>query len=131
VRAAVALPATWTPLCMEPDEWADWQRLNPIRSNGFNAMRDHEAAASPCTDCPLGYAAEMRAVSRCNGQPGAVEEDEEGVIHTLSTGSPASDSAFGNRYQGLGGLVDNPIACTESAPDNQWCLANRIPGAHR
>ena len=60
---------SWTAACMTPDEWDEWQRLNPV-----NAHADR-----PCADCPLGYAAEMRAVGRCNGQPGAVEEDEEMV----------------------------------------------------
>jgi hypothetical protein len=61
----------WTPLCMEPDELAAWKEMR-ARSTSYK-----DRTARPCTDCPLGFAAEMRAVSRCNGQPGAVEEDEE------------------------------------------------------
>ena len=52
----------WAPLCMEPDEWADWQRLNPRLSTGFTDR--------PCTDCPVTYAREMRGLGRCNGTPG-------------------------------------------------------------
>lgn len=53
-----------------------------------------------------------------------------GVIHTLSTGSPAPDTASENCLGGLGGLVDNPLAPTGNAPDTQSCQANRIAGAH-
>ena len=60
----------WSAACMEPDEWALWLERNP-QSLGFNA------AARPCQDCPLGFAAEMRAVSRCNGEPAGLELDEE------------------------------------------------------
>jgi hypothetical protein len=68
----VAAPA-WAPLCMDADEWAGWQRHNR-RLVGLKGLQQ---ADRPCADCPLGYAAEMRAIGRCNGQPGGIEEDEE------------------------------------------------------
>lgn len=62
------------PLCMTPDELADWDKHN--RTAAFAA---HGAARTPCEDCLLGYALEMRAIGKCNGTPGAaadVEDDE-------------------------------------------------------
>lgn len=47
-------PPPWEPLCMEPDEWATWQR--------------HEAGR-PCDECPIAFAIAMRAEHRCNGIP--------------------------------------------------------------
>lgn len=62
----------WTPLCMDADELAHWQNSN-------DCMPDYGGlhAATPCTDCTLGYAAEMRAIGKCNGVPGGAEEDDE------------------------------------------------------
>lgn len=53
---------SWSPLCMEEDEWADWQRYNPKIASTDRAER-------PCADCPVEYAAEMRIAGRCNGVP--------------------------------------------------------------
>jgi hypothetical protein len=54
---------------MDAEELARWQEMN-----GRAAAN---RAARPCADCPLGYAVEMRALGRCNGTPGGVEEDTE------------------------------------------------------
>ena len=62
----------WTPLCMSANELADWQGSND-RTPDCGGLR----AVSPCTDCTLGYAAEMRELDKCNGVPGGVEEDDE------------------------------------------------------
>lgn len=59
----------WEPSCMEPDEWVAWQESNRRLALGYQAPR-------PCSDCLLGYAAEMRATGRCNGQPGGDAHDE-------------------------------------------------------
>lgn len=65
-EAAAELDAEgWEPLCMDAAEWQDWRGLNP-------RITDRASAAWPCTDCPLGFAADMRAVGRCNGEPGAI-----------------------------------------------------------
>ena len=65
------LAERWTAACMEPDEWADWQRLNrSIANHGDQASR-------PCSDCLLGFAADMRAEGRCNGQPAGDTHDHE------------------------------------------------------
>jgi hypothetical protein len=64
----------WSPDCMEPEEYAGWRRgaLEQRRPLVVQPkIPDTTGAAWPCTDCPLGYAAEMRAVDRCNGEPGA------------------------------------------------------------
>lgn len=68
----------WRADCMSDQEWSDWVRQNPL------AINDGSIADRPCVDCPLGFAAEMRAIGRCNGQPGAVggrheaaEEDDD------------------------------------------------------
>lgn len=51
----------FTPACMDAAEFELWQRAN----------RDtHHPAQRPCFDCPLWFAAEMRAMDCCNGEPG-------------------------------------------------------------
>lgn len=57
------------PACMEPDELEAWSETNRRMSVG--------RAVSPCDDCSLGFAIDMRREGRCNGRPGGVEEDEE------------------------------------------------------
>lgn len=65
------------PACMDADEYALWERGNGVMNGTRNGARVYTGRAeSPCDGCPLGYAADMRAVGRCNGTPGAVEEDE-------------------------------------------------------
>ena len=53
----------WQAACMEPGEWELWQVGNRRLSHQDQAFR-------PCDDCPLSFAASMRAVGRCNGEPG-------------------------------------------------------------
>lgn len=68
----------WSPDCMSDEEWADWRRLNPVyRNDATSRVPKTDMAARPCADCPLGYAAEMRALGRCNGTPAGVQDDEE------------------------------------------------------
>jgi hypothetical protein len=52
---------------MSAEDFADLKGFNS-RSGGAKAVR-------PCHDCPLGYAAEMRALGRCNGTPAGVAGD--------------------------------------------------------
>lgn len=60
----------WVAACMDPDEWALWVDANR-RSAAHRISR-------PCDECPLGFALEMRAINRCNGEPsGAPEPDEQ------------------------------------------------------
>lgn len=76
----------WAPLCMEPDEWQHWQATNPS-----NAM-----AARPCTDCPIGFAAEQRALGKCNGTPGwrpPADDHEEAEVGDTVTVSNVQISA--------------------------------------
>ena len=56
----------WAPLCMEAAEWAHWQR----------SRHTSDRNSRPCDDCPLGFAAEMRSVGKCNGVPMGADEDE-------------------------------------------------------
>ncbi len=66
------LAERWEPLCMDPDEWEAWQGTNRrLTYQGDQAPR-------PCADCLLGYAAEMRAEGRCNGEPAGDHHEEEG-----------------------------------------------------
>lgn len=55
---------------MSPEEWALWRAR-------WKASYGSHRRARPCPDCPLGFAVEMRAEGRCNGEPGGVEEDED------------------------------------------------------
>lgn len=60
----------WAPLCMEPDEFAGWHEMRDRSTSGS------DRAAIPCADCLAGFAAEMRAVGRCNGAPRGDEVDD-------------------------------------------------------
>lgn len=69
---AIAPPLTdWRPGCMADDEYAGWQEMNR------QVTRLSDRAPRPCADCMLGYAVEMRSLSRCNGTPAGVEEDTD------------------------------------------------------
>jgi hypothetical protein len=72
----VASVTSWVPLCMDASEFASWRQMN-LRVAGNNQ------AKRPCDDCPLGFAAEMRGIGRCNGSPGGVEEEDEMEIKEL------------------------------------------------
>jgi hypothetical protein len=59
----------WTAACMDPDEWRLWIDANRRASQN--------RVSRPCNECPLGFAVEMRAIGRCNGEPSGAPEDEE------------------------------------------------------
>lgn len=61
------------PACMSDDELALWNR-RPT-AGGRNSRRGWRG--TPCDDCLLWHALEMRAEGRCNGTPGGVEEEDE------------------------------------------------------
>lgn len=65
--------APWSPACMDEAERVEWEAANARITGMFGAVR---RADRPCTDCTLGFAADMRALGRCNGTPGGVEEEE-------------------------------------------------------
>ncbi len=54
---------------MEPAELAGWQEVLRPR------ISYKDRAAIPCADCLSSFAADMRAVGRCNGTPGGDKED--------------------------------------------------------
>lgn len=83
------------PACMDADEYALWARGNGVATGTKNGARVFTGRAeSPCDDCPLGYAAEMRAIGRCDGTPGGVEEDEPmetpETYETTTTSAPVA-----------------------------------------
>lgn len=74
-------PVRWStkggeaPDCMTAEEWALWRSSERTKLT---------IRTTPCVDCPLGFAAEMRAVrtaeyphGRCNGRPDYIPEDAE------------------------------------------------------
>lgn len=65
------LAERWEPLCMDHDEWEAWQGTNR------RLTYQGDQAARPCADCLLGYAAEMRAEGRCNGEPAGDHHEED------------------------------------------------------
>lgn len=69
--------AAWEPTCMDADDWAAWQAMN-------RSLGKENQAPRPCTDCLAGYAAEMRAVGRCNGQPAGDHREEDIVDDRLA-----------------------------------------------
>ena len=82
--------AAWAPLCMEPGDWKHWQRTNPRFGGGAGF------APRPCADCPLGFAAEMRAEGKCNGTPGwqpPADDYEEAQVGDTVTVSNVQISA--------------------------------------
>jgi hypothetical protein len=74
---AVVPPAVVAPACMTAAEWVGWRRHNDHAQSN--------RAPSPCFDCPLGFAADMRAIGMCDGKPdGVPEEDDEMVPASLA-----------------------------------------------
>jgi hypothetical protein len=73
MTAPPAAAVTWNPACMDEAERTEWEAANARIKNLYAGTRQ---ADRPCTDCTLGFAADMRAVGRCNGTPGGVEEEE-------------------------------------------------------
>lgn len=67
----------WEPTCMDAEDWAAWQTMN-------RSLGKENQAPRPCTDCLAGYAAEMRAVGRCNGQPAGDHREEDTVDDRLA-----------------------------------------------
>lgn len=55
----------WVAACMTPTEWENWERIRV-----YGLIR-------PCDACPLGFAADMRAIGKCNGTPAGVQEADE------------------------------------------------------
>lgn len=51
-----------TPACMTPEELRLWHEAA--------AVAGRAAVKSPCVDCPLWFAQEMRQKACCNGTPG-------------------------------------------------------------
>lgn len=47
---------------MDPGEWAEWSRLNDIQPRA-------NRAESPCEDCTVRFAVQMRLAGRCDGWP--------------------------------------------------------------
>ena len=52
------------PLCVTDPEWELWRAFE--EAVPWPSQRSN----SPCRDCPATFAAEMRAVHRCDGSPG-------------------------------------------------------------
>jgi len=54
------------PACMDADEHAAWTETAEGRTPGLRVM---VRVKTPCVDCTAEFAAEMRAVGRCDGKP--------------------------------------------------------------
>lgn len=54
------------PACMTDDEWSLWQSA----ASEFSYAQERDRPRSPCLDCTPAFHDEMRAVSRCDGEPG-------------------------------------------------------------
>jgi len=52
------------PKCMTDDDLSRWKFHNA------RVITIQDMASSPCQDCPVEYAREMRAIDMCNGRPG-------------------------------------------------------------
>ena len=89
-RAAFVEDLAFTPLCMDADELAGWRAQNDRNRHG-NGIR----AKRPCEDCLLGFAAEMRAVGRCNGEPGgdgADDQEPEAPEEAMTVTAPVDEA---------------------------------------
>jgi len=89
-EAPGALPPP--PACMTAQEFALWRAANRKLKSGTSA------AKSPCFDCPLGFAADMRTIGMCDGQPGGVPEEDDEPVPT-SRGRLRSWAAAAARYR--------------------------------
>lgn len=83
-RMAADAAAGWAPACIDADEWAAWRARNPLV--GVEA----DLVARPCEECPLGFAADMRAQGRCNGEPGGVAEPDDTEEEPMDPVTPAA-----------------------------------------
>lgn len=98
---------TWVAACMDPGEWASWQEKN-------RQVAQNQQAPRPCSDCLLGFAAEMRAIGRCNGQPAgdSADEHEEDLL-------PGETAPAGDRQDFAQAEVQPPAAGTDGfSPDD-------------
>ena len=51
---------------MDTSEWANWTEA---------MQRVESPVSTPCDDCLVGFALEMRDIGRCDGHPGGFEDD--------------------------------------------------------
>lgn len=92
------------PLCLEPDAYTDWATFN---------ARLYKRAASPCVDCLLPFALEMRAIGRCNGHPSGVEFDpgrQRSADHARTTANGAAAARLQAPSGALARASDRPAA---------------------
>lgn len=63
---------------MDDDDWADWTALH------LRLAAKADLDETPCHDCQAHYAAEMRAIGRCDGEPLATTPRESSP-HVLAS----------------------------------------------
>lgn len=57
------------PACFADDEWESWSEAANVAAA---QTRWGKPVQSPCADCPLAFALQMRAEGRCDGVPGGL-----------------------------------------------------------
>ena len=69
------VPVTEAPPCMDAEEFEVWTY--------WNRMSGPANAKSPCTDCSLGFAVEMRAEGRCDGRPLGIQDPDDDMSNSV------------------------------------------------
>jgi hypothetical protein len=118
-----AEPMVWTPACMEPDELARWQESDAAvqRTGGHSVV--------PCAECLPAFAAEMRAVGRCNGIPrgGAKEDEMDQPNASIVPLPPANPSLIGSSDGSSRGLtITRRVELEVTAPPCGSCAHEPI-----
>lgn len=81
------------PACMSDSEHVLWLDKN-------RTITDRKMVApSPCHDCPLGFAADMRLEGRCDGSPGGIRDDDGALPPPPSPERRAQMAAAARRYR--------------------------------
>jgi hypothetical protein len=123
---------TSKPPCMTDEEWQTYTqgRDLPRRRAGNGAIQ----VITPCHDCLIGHALEMRAEGRCNGHPRGVEPDEDepgepGVCHCGHESGSHQRRSFGSRrvicrdcmHEGIAGYMHDYSTglATPPAPEKE------------
>lgn len=126
-RFANVAAGAWRADCMTDEEWTEWVAMNPMNvSGGESAVADR-----PCSDCPLGFAADMRALGKCNGTPGwqapAEEEEEEESVMTEPRIIPNGTEVVVALEAPCGRCAHEPVCAIKRSLDGLDTLPVSVP----
>lgn len=92
--------------CMTEEEWEEWKRSNDSKILSYN-----HRAGSPCHDCTVEFAQEMRSRDMCDGEPGPpppspqalarLQQAEAGMQYALEARSRRVEAAVALHLSGV------------------------------